>query len=105
MRTFVLYGCYNIITFVGEGLVESHGGLAHRNAAFSLLLPGKVLYFKALNSSSQRKFRDKGNKPGARQAWELLQENGLGKLKETKPNRGTDFVSTNFIRDCVILDS
>jgi hypothetical protein len=79
----------------GKGLVESHGGVAHRNAAFSLLLPGTVLYFKALNSSSQRKFRDKGNKPGARQGWELLQDNGLGKLKEIKPSCGTDFVSIN----------
>ena len=79
--------------YAGEGLAESHGGVAHRNTAFSLLLPSSVLYFKALNSSSQRKFRDKGNKPGARQGWEPLQENGLGKLKEIKPNRGTDFVS------------
>ena len=35
--------------FVSEGILESHGGQARRNAVFCLLVPGKVLYFKTLN--------------------------------------------------------
>ena len=77
--------------FLGEQKVEDES-LAHRCASYSLLLPGKVLYFNALNSSTQRKFRDKGNKAGARQAWQKLQNAGLGLLKEFKARRGTDMV-------------
>ena len=36
------------------------GAQVQRNAAFSLLLPEKVLYLNALNYSSMRKFRNRG---------------------------------------------
>ena len=63
---------------------------AERNAAFSLLLPGKVLHLNAL--SHLRKFRDRGNKPGAVKGFEVLQENGLGELESIKPQRGASMV-------------
>ena len=63
---------------------------AERNAAFSLLLPGKVLHLNAL--SHLRKFRDRGNKPGAVRGFELLQQIGLGKLVSIKPPRGATMV-------------
>ena len=63
---------------------------AQTNATFSLLLPGSILDLTALNQ--QRKFRDKGNKYGAKLGWQLLQQSGLGELQETKARRGTDMV-------------
>ena len=63
---------------------------AERNAAFSLLLPGKVLYLNAL--SHLRKFRDRGNKAGAMRGFKVLQENELGKLESIKPQRGATWV-------------
>ena len=39
-----------------------------------------------------RKFRDKGNKEGAIRAFRLLEETGLGKVIEIKPQRGTSTV-------------
>ena len=68
------------------------GSQAHRNATYSLLLPGKVLHLNALNSSSQRKFRDRGNKAGAKESWLLLQKSGLGELREVKARRGAPTV-------------
>lgn len=59
----------------------------NNNASFSLLLPGKVLYFNALNEL--RKFRGRGNKEGAKRAWQYLQEAGLGTFKTQKAARGT----------------
>ena len=64
--------------------------LTARTAAFSLLLPGKVLHLNDL--SHLRKFRDRGNKPGAVRGFELLQENELGKLVSIKPQRGATMV-------------
>lgn len=72
-----------------------------KTAKFSLLLDGKVLQFKALNSSSQRKFRDKGNKKGAKKAWTMLQEAGLGHLTKVKAQRGTDMVNYNSVT-CIV---
>lgn len=44
--------------------VSSSGdGQAQASAAYSLLLPGKVLHLNAL--LSMKKFRDRGNKEGA----------------------------------------
>ena len=56
------------------------------NATFSLLLPGKVLYFNALNEL--RKFRRRGNKDGAKQAWERLHTAGIGTFVMRKVVRG-----------------
>ena len=62
---------------------------AKADASFSLLLPGEVLNLTVLNQL--RKFRDRGNKLGAKQAWSMLHKAGLG-LIETKARRGTDMV-------------
>ena len=70
---------------------KTNDSLRHSNAAYSLLLSGKVLNLTVLNT--MRKFRDRGNKAGAIEAWKLLQEKGLGKLIESKARRGTDMVS------------
>lgn len=63
---------------------------AHRNAAMSLVLPGKVLHLNAL--LAMRKFRNYGNKAGAVRGFEELQENGLGNLHSIKPQRGATMV-------------
>ena len=72
-----------------------------RNAAFTLLLPGKVLHLSALIVA--RKFRDRGNKAGALEAMNLLQDKGLGKLLSVNSARGTDKVSAYMYREnCLI---
>ena len=78
--------------FIGSltGGSQQDDALAQSNATFSLLLPGDVLDLTALNN--QRKFRDKGNKAGAKRGWALLEQSGLGELKEKRPRRGTDMV-------------
>ena len=70
---------------------------APSNAAISLLLPGKVLHLNAL--LVMRKFRNRGNKPGAVRGFEELQESGLGKIHCIKPQRGASVVST--IEECL----
>ena len=80
--TFIICDSYLIGTSSG-----TVGGNAHGNASFSLLLPGKVLHFNALNE--KRRFRDRGNKPGARLAWKELEQAGLGKFSEEPAGRGT----------------
>lgn len=67
-------------------------GQTHRIAAFSLLLSGKLLHLNALNCSSMRKFRDRGIKAGVKEAWLLLQKDGLGKLREVEACRGSPTV-------------
>ena len=70
---------------------DNGDNLAHSNAAYSLLLPGKILNLRAL--SIQKKFRgSRGNKEGAKRGWYLLQTSGLGEVKEFKARRGTDMV-------------
>ena len=66
---------------------------AHRNAAFSLLLPGKVLHLNAL--LHMRKFRDKGNKAGAVRGLQLLESEGLGNLISTRLQRGANMVCSS----------
>ena len=87
-----LYQCFRII-HVGPltGGTTKDDALAQSIATFSLLLPGGVLDLTTLNN--QRKFRDKGNKTGAKLGWDLLQQCGLGKLKEKKARRWTDIVT------------
>lgn len=71
-------------------LVPEETSEAHRNAAFSLLLPGKMLHLNAL--LVMRKFRDRGNKAGAVRGFELLERQGLGVLISTKLQRGANMV-------------
>ena len=94
-RCFFVSVCYLVMRQCNPsgGHARAPESLAHSNAAYiSLLLLGKVLHFNALNSSGQRKFRERGNKQGAKQGWELLQQAGLGELREKKACRGTDMV-------------
>ena len=91
-----MHSTYNIIILLyvllllPYNVVPEETSKARRTAAFALLLPGKVLHLSALIVS--RKFRDKGNKPGAIAAFKLLESSSLGKLHETKSVRGTDKV-------------
>lgn len=75
---------------VAQAITNAQDSQAHDNAAYSLLLPGRILYLSAL--LVQTKFRGRGNKAGALAGWILLQEGGLAKLVEKKHGRGTDKV-------------
>lgn len=55
--------------------------------AFCLLLPGKNLHLSTL--LAQKKFRQRGNKDGALNAFRALESAGLGKLKTEEKDRGT----------------
>ena len=84
--------CTYTILYIGKEPASSSGdGQAQANAAYSLLLPGKVLHLNAL--LSMKKFRDRGNKERAVRGFLLLQEAGLGRVIENKPQRGTTVVS------------
>ncbi len=73
------YQCGSLIIL---GVVGGNDtGMTHVNASFSLLLPGKVLYFNA-----KRRFRDRGNKTGAKLAWNELDNSGLGAFIEKPAN-------------------
>lgn len=78
-----------------------------RNAAFALLLPGKVLHLSALIVT--RKFRERGNKAGALEAMVQLGNVGLGKLSEVKSARCTDKASDTsrrsylFVYFCIFI--
>ena len=76
--------------YVAFTVTSTQDSQAHDNAAFSLLLPGRILYLSAL--LVQTKFRGRGNKAGALSGWNLLQEAGVAKLVERKRGRGTDKV-------------
>ena len=60
-------------------------------AAFCLSLPGKKLYLSHL--LALKKFRKRGNKVGALQAFYKLEEDGLGKVLEVAGVKGTQGVS------------
>ena len=78
-------------------VVDPSEKLAISNAAFSLLLPGKILYLSAL--LSQTKFKSRGNKAGALAGWKLLEKSGLAKLVQVKAQRGTDKVNGGVYSD------
>ena len=50
------------------------------NAAFTLLLPGRILDLSTLLST--KKYRNRGNKDGALAAMKKLESDGLGKIKK-----------------------
>jgi hypothetical protein len=82
----------NNLLFVTESSLptEVNSSDGQRSAVTSLLLPGKILDLKAL--SQKRAFRNSGNKIGAVQGFEILEENGLGVMTTTKINRGANMV-------------
>ena len=98
----MLIKLYAVLKFPGDRNTDG-GGQVQRNAAFSLLLPGKVLHLNALNCSSMRKFRDRGNKAGAREAWLLLHKDGLGELCEVKARRGSPMVRVHASPACTYV--
>jgi len=59
---------------------DAKAGGTKATAQYTILLPGKALYLTALNNA--RKFRNRGNKEGGYQAFEYLQNEGLGTLEE-----------------------
>ena len=91
MYIYILNFCLHIILHVYIANAKSADPsekLAARNAAFSLLLPGRILYLSVL--LSQTKFKSRGNKAGALAGWRLLDKSGLAKIVEVKAQRGTD---------------
>lgn len=91
MRLKVIYHFYTITTTESaQAATPENTTEAHRNAAFSLLLPGKVLHLNTLLLT--RTIRDRGNKPGAVRGFEALEKEGLGTLIATKLQRGANLV-------------
>ena len=64
-------------------------------AAYCLLLPGKKLNLSALLAA--KKFRGRGNKAAALEAFRHLEAAGLGKLVMLDSRRGTSAVSTTTV--------
>lgn len=56
-----------------------------------MLLPGKTLYLSALLAA--KKFRNRGNKPAALDAFHELEDAGLGKIDTEERSRGAATVS------------
>ena len=83
------------VLFITESLlpVEVSSSDGQRSATTCLLLPGKILDLKSL--SQKRAFRNSGNKAGAVQGFEILEENGLGVMTTIKLNRGANMVGTD----------
>ena len=62
--------------------------MTRNTAQYTILLPGKALHLSALNNA--RKFRNKGNKDGGLQAFQMLEKEGLGKIESyTIPGQKT----------------
>ena len=59
-------------------------------AGYTILLPGKALDISAIVKA--KKFKNKGNKPGALEACKRLEEAEMGKLVELGKSRGTAMV-------------
>ena len=70
-----------------------------QTAAYCLLLPGPELHLTPLPAN--KKFRGRGNKEGAIKAFEFLQKEGLGVLKESVAARGTSKVRNKLLPDMV----
>ena len=59
-------------------------------AGYTILLPGKALDISAIVKA--KKFKNRGNKPGALEAFRRLEEAGMGKPVELGKSRGTAMV-------------
>ena len=59
-------------------------------SGYTILLPGKALDISAIVKA--KKFKSRGNKPGALEACKRLKEAGMGKLVELGKSRGTAMV-------------
>ena len=73
--------------YLADGLAAD-SEMTKNTAQYTILLPGKALHLSALNNA--RKFRNKGNKDGGLQAFQMLEKEGLGKIESyTIPGQKT----------------
>ena len=73
--------------YLADGLAAD-SEMTKNTAQYTILLPGKALHLSALNNA--RKFRNKGNKDGGLQAFQMLEKEGLGKIESyTIPSQKT----------------
>lgn len=87
----ILLKCISLQTYTYHIFVEEHPGPSHRSlAAYCLQLPGKKLHLSALLAA--KKFRGRGNKCAALNAFRELEVAGLGTLQSTESRRGTSAV-------------
>lgn len=70
-----------------EDIVTDHAG-------YTILQPGKKLDFSALIKA--KRFKDRGNKPGAVAACKKLESAGLGVLHELGKSHGMSMVHSLF---------
>ena len=63
------------------------------NAAYTILLPGRVLNLSSL--LAQKKYRKRGNKDGAIRSFFILEGEGLGKVLQMTGTKGTGVVSSH----------
>ena len=68
------------------------GNLAHSNAVYFLLLSGEALHFNALKLIWSEKVSREGYQTRCQTRMGLLQQAGLGELREKKAHIGTDIV-------------
>ena len=71
-------------------------------AGYTILLPGKALSIRAIVKA--KNFKNRGNKPGALEAYRRLEEAGMGKLVELGKSRGTAVVIITCLR-CILISS
>ncbi|MCG8622027.1 MAG: hypothetical protein MJE68_08545 [Proteobacteria bacterium] len=71
-------------------------------AGYTILFPGKALDISIIVEAN--KLKNRGNKPGALEACERLEEAGLSKLVEFRKSRGTAMVVITCLR-CILIIS
>jgi len=77
-------------TYTATSVAQNSDSQARACGTVSLLTSGRVLHLSAL--LILKRYREKGNKAGAVKGYQLLEQEGLGKLIEMKPQRGTSVV-------------
>jgi len=79
-------------TYTATSVAQNSDSQARACGTVSLLTSGRVLHLSALLILYYKRYREKGNKAGAIKGYQLLEQEGLGKLIEMKPQRGTSVV-------------
>ena len=88
-------------SYAEASLAQNSDSQARACGTISLLTPGRVLHLSAL--LILKRYHDKGNKAGAVKGYQLLQQEGLGQLAETKPQRGATVVCTTVNSSCMAI--
>ena len=73
---------------VNSGVNDNYAGVSvdsHSATVHSLRLPGKQLFLMPLLKA--KKYCNNGNKQGVSDAWEELEQSGLGKLERTDTSK------------------